>query len=82
MDTVEEQRAFSEKFSIPFPLLCDTTGAICDAFRIEHPNSKPRRETFLFRDGVLVHHDRAVKPAQQARDVILKYNELVSSGIR
>ena len=77
MDTVEEQKAFSDKFSIPFPLLCDTTGAICDAYLIEHPNRKPRRETFLFRRGVLVHHDRAVKPAQQARDVILKFNELM-----
>jgi|TARA_B110000003_G_scaffold245617_1_gene255536 peroxiredoxin Q/BCP len=77
MDTIAEQRAFSDKFEIPFPLLCDTTGTICEAYRIEHPKSKPRRETFLFRNGVLVHHDRAVNPISQARDVITSINELV-----
>lgn len=77
MDTVAEQRAFADKFAIPFLLLCDTSGVICDAYRIEHPKSKPRRETFLFRNGILVHHDRAVNPATQARDVIIKINELV-----
>jgi peroxiredoxin len=51
MDTIAEQRSFSDKFDIPFSLLCDTTGVICEAYRIEHPKSKPRRETFLFRNG-------------------------------
>jgi peroxiredoxin Q/BCP len=77
MDTIAEQRSFSDKFDIPFSLLCDTTGVICEAYRIEHPKSKPRRETFLFRNGVLVHHDRAVNPMSQARDVIIRINELV-----
>lgn len=80
MDTIAEQRAFSDKFDIPFPLLCDTTGAICDAYRIEHPKSKPRRETFLFRNGILEHHDCAVNPKTQARDVVIWINELVGVG--
>jgi thioredoxin-dependent peroxiredoxin len=76
MDTVAEQKAFSDKFSLPFPLLADTTGAICDAYRVEHPKSLPRRETFLFRNGILVHHDRAVNPKTQANDVLRKIEEL------
>jgi len=76
MDTVSEQKAFSDKFSLPFPLLADTTGAICDAYRVEHPKNLPRRETFLFRKGVLVHHDRAVNPKTQANDVLRKIEEL------
>lgn len=72
MDSVVEQRAFSEKFRVPFPLLCDPRGAICDAFRVEHPGERPRRETFLFRKGVLVHHDREVDPARQAADVMAR----------
>ncbi|MDB4265402.1 redoxin domain-containing protein, partial [bacterium] len=76
MDTVAEQRAFSDKFALPFPLLADTTGAICDAFRVEHPDGLPRRETFLFRNGVLVDHDRAVTPRSQANDVLRKIEEL------
>ena len=27
-DTVEENRAFAEKFDFPFPLLCDTTRSV------------------------------------------------------
>ncbi|MEN8773876.1 MAG: redoxin domain-containing protein [Akkermansiaceae bacterium] len=77
MDSIAEQRDFSDKFDIPFSLLCDTNGAICDAYRIEHPNSKPRRETFLFRNGILVHHDRSVNPKTQARDVVIRINALI-----
>lgn len=76
MDTEVEQRAFSDKFALPFPLLADTSGAICDAFRVDHPESKPRRETFLFRNGRLVHHDLAVNPKTQANDVLRKIEEL------
>ena len=76
MDTVADQRAFSDKFGLTFPLLADTSGAICDAFRVEHPESKPRRETFLFRKGRLVHHDRAVNPKTQANDVLRRIEAL------
>lgn len=76
MDTVELQRAFANKYQLPFPLLADTSGQICDAFRVEHPNSKPRRETFLFRNGRLVDHDRDVKPKTQAEDILRKVREL------
>jgi len=76
MDTVAEQRAFSDKFGLSFPLLADTSGALCDAFRVERPKNLPRRETFLFRKGQLVHHDRAVNPRTQAHDVLRKIAEL------
>jgi len=76
MDTIEEQRAFSDKHSLPFPLLADTTGAICDAFGVLHPKNKPKRETFLFRKGRLVYQDRAVNPGRQAKDVLEKISEL------
>lgn len=76
MDTVAEQKAFSDKFDLPFPLLSDTSGEICEAFRVDHPEAKPRRETFLFRKGRLVHHDRAVNPKTQANDVLRKIEEL------
>lgn len=33
-DTVDAQRAFAEKYGIDFPLLADTTSAICDAFGV------------------------------------------------
>ena len=58
------------------PFIEDARFKICEAYRIEHPKSKPRRETFLFRNGVLVHHDRAVNPMSQARDVIISINDM------
>ncbi|MFT6864971.1 MAG: peroxiredoxin [Akkermansiaceae bacterium] len=76
MDTIAEQRAFSDKFALPFPLLCDTTGAICNAYRVRHSKRRPSRETFLFRKGVLVNHDRAVNPKTQANEVLRKIEEL------
>lgn len=76
MDTVADQRAFANKYQLPFPLLADTTGQICDAFRVEHPERKPLRETFLFKNGKLVHLDRKVKPKKQAEDILRRVQEL------
>ena len=80
MDTVAEQKAFSDQFSLPFPLLADTSGAVCDTFGVKHPENKPKRETFLFRNGRLVHHDNAVNPARQANDVLRKIEELAAQS--
>ena len=33
-DTVEAQKKFADKFKVNFPLLADTTSAICDAFGV------------------------------------------------
>lgn len=76
MDTIAAQKTFSDKFAIPFPLLCDTTGVVCDTFGVKHPENIPARETFLFRNGKLVHHDNAVNPANQANDALRKIEEL------
>lgn len=76
VDSVAEQKAFADKFALPFPLLSDGTEAICDAYRVERPRDRPRRETFIFRKGRLVSHDRAVPPRTQANDVLRKIEEL------
>ena len=70
MDVVEVQRAFSDKFGLPFDLLCDTRGEVCDAFRVPRPFQKPKRETFLFRRGKLVWHDASASTKGQARDIL------------
>ncbi len=72
MDTVEAQDAFAAKYQLPFPLLADVDGKICDAFSVEHPKGRPARETFLFKNGRLVDHDRTVKPKRQATDILEK----------
>jgi len=76
MDTVAEQRAFSDKFQLPFPLLADTSGQICDAFKVIHPRNKPKRETFLFKGGKLVHHNRSPNTRRQAQGILQLVKEL------
>ncbi len=76
MDTVADQKAFSDKLRLTFPLLADIDGKICDAFKVVHPDKKPNRETFLFRDGKLIHHFPKVDAANQAEELLEKIAEL------
>ncbi len=76
MDTVPDQKVFSNKLRVTFPLLADIDGKICDAFKVVHPNDKANRETFLFRDGKLVHHFPKVDAANQAEELLEKIAEL------
>jgi peroxiredoxin Q/BCP len=45
-DDLDSHRAFTDKYSLNFPLLVDTDGAICDAFGVPHEGGA-RRVTFL-----------------------------------
>lgn len=45
-DDLESHKAFTDKYSLNFPLLVDTDGAICDAFGVPHDGGA-RRMTFL-----------------------------------
>ncbi len=48
-DTVEENRAFAEKFELPYPLLCDTDRSVGLAFGAcdSASDAYPRRLTFV-----------------------------------
>lgn len=70
MDEIPANRAFAEKFDITFPLICDTSGEVCDAFDVAHPDNKPARETFLFEDGRLVYRYYVTGPQNQAQDIL------------
>lgn len=71
MDSVEKNRAFAEKFGLTFPLVCDVSGEVCDAFEVAHPDGKPVRHTFFFEDGRLVFRDYSVSPRHQAQDILM-----------
>jgi peroxiredoxin Q/BCP len=45
-DDQASHQAFTSKYSLNFPLLVDTDGAICDAYGVPHEGG-PRRVTFL-----------------------------------
>ncbi len=69
-DTAEAQAKFREKHKLPFTLLADTEGRVADAFGVPRMGNIPRRQSFLFRDGVLVWRDLGAKPKTHAADVL------------
>ena len=77
-DTPGKQRKFADKFTVPYPLLCDPelkAGQLFDVVKegtmYGKPVTKIERSTFVFdRDGRLAAEFRAVKPEGHAADVL------------
>lgn len=75
-DTVEDQKAFAEKFTLPFDLLADADGKVCEAFGVPVRNEKfASRQAYLFKDGKLVWRDLEASTDQQAADVLKAVEE-------
>lgn len=69
-DTVAEQKAFEEKYKLPFRLLADTEFKVMDGFGVPHKGQYATRQAFLFKDGKLVWRDLKAKTSEQAADVL------------
>lgn len=70
-DTPKAQKAFKEKFKLPFVLLADKKGEVIKAFGV--PTRGPgfaSRQSFLVKDGKIVWRDLKAKPVTQAQDAI------------
>jgi peroxiredoxin Q/BCP len=70
MDSIEAQKAFAEKYKLPFSLLADKEGKVADAFGVPHMAGFAKRQAFLFLDGKLVWRDLSASTDQQAADVL------------
>lgn len=70
MDSVEAQKAFAEKYKLPFSLLADKEGKVADSFGVPHVAGFAKRQAFLFLDGKLVWRDLSASTDQQAADVL------------
>ena len=73
LDSAEENRAFAEKFQFPFPLLCDTTGAMSMAYgaAASADDQYASRYTFVVGDDGLVQEAIATQdPGGQAADLL------------
>ncbi len=64
------QKAFREKFHLPFALLADEDGTVRKAFGVPRLLGITMRQSFLFKDGVLVWRDLAAAAERQAADVL------------
>jgi len=70
MDEVAGQKAFADKFKLPFTLLADPEGKVVDAFGVPHRLKFASRQAFLFKDGKLAWRDLTASTAEQAADVL------------
>ena len=70
MDSVEAQKAFAEKYKLPFSLLADKEGKVADAFGVPHVAGFAKRQAFLFLDGKLIWRDLSASTDKQAADVL------------
>lgn len=70
-DGVEAQKAFAEKFQLPYTLIADPEGKVIEAFGVERMgNGFATRQAFLIRDGKVVWRDARASTDQQAADVL------------
>jgi peroxiredoxin Q/BCP len=70
LDGVEAQKAFRDKYELPFTLLADEDGKVADAFGVPHAGGFAKRQAFLFKDGKLSWRDLSAATAKQAADVL------------
>ena len=69
-DDEKAQKAFQEKFHLPFELLADKDKKVLAAFGVPSTMGYAKRQAFLFKDGVLVWRDLEASTEQQAADVL------------
>jgi peroxiredoxin Q/BCP len=71
MDKPEAQKAFKEKYKLPFPLLADHEGKIVNGFGVPMMRiGFSKRQSFLVKDGLIVWSDPDVSPATHTAKVL------------
>ncbi len=72
-DKAESQKAFKDKFTLPYDLIADPEGKIVEAFKVEKMLkgvlSLAKRSAFLIKDGKVVWQDYQASTDQQAADI-------------
>jgi thioredoxin-dependent peroxiredoxin len=69
-DKAASQKAFKEKYKLPFDLLADADGKVVAAFGVPKMMGFSKRQAFLFKDGKLVWSDFSAATDKQAEDVL------------
>ncbi|MBJ7259073.1 MAG: peroxiredoxin [Chthoniobacterales bacterium] len=68
-DTVEGQKKFAEKYSLPFTLLADSDGAAAQAFGVPAVMGIAKRQSFLVIDGKIAWIVESAKTGDHAAEV-------------
>lgn len=69
-DSAKAQKAFKEKYKLPFTLISDPNKLVLKAFGVPNTFGFARREAFLIKDSKIVWHDAKAKTDKQAEDVL------------
>lgn len=68
-DSVEAQKAFKEKYSLPFTLIADTDSKVVRAFGQQGVRFA-QREAYLIKGGKVVYADHKGSTTKQAEDIL------------
>lgn len=68
-DTPEAQKAFKEKYKLPFTLLADRDGKLAGAFGVSTTLGLTSRQSFLIKDGKVVWNSLKAKTKEHAAEV-------------
>ena len=71
-DSLSDQKAFAEKYQLPFTLIADADKKVIKAFGVSQMPvvGFAKRQAYLFKEGKLVWKDLKASTAKQAADVI------------
>lgn len=69
-DTVADQKAFHEKYKLPFSLLADPDKKVSGAFGVPSKGAYAARQAFLIKGGKVVWRDLEASTDEQAADVL------------
>lgn len=70
-DSVEAQRAFKEKYNLPFTLLADEDLTVIKAFGARSVmRTMASRQAYLIQDGKVVYADHKGSTTKQAEDIL------------
>ena len=69
-DDEDSHQKFTQKYSLPFPLLADTDGSIIKAYDVDGGGYAKRVTYVIDGDGKIIHVDSSVNTATHAADVL------------
>ena len=70
IDSVEDQKAFKEKYRLPFPLIADLDKKVVKAFGVPALMGFAKRQAFLIKGGQIIWADYSASTSDQAADVL------------
>jgi peroxiredoxin Q/BCP len=84
LDDVKDQKAFAEKYSLPFPLLSDAEGETAKAYGVHNSIlgfKMAKRETFIIGpDGRIAKHYAKVDPKTHSTEVLGDLKSLMAAA--